>query len=151
MSNDSNGISKSFSKTFKPSSKEEFNFHLIQFNEKQILNISIDGILDTTFKLPISTKRSINYESMMDLNENDVDNEEINEDRYLPEPQLLVGDYSNLKISIIASQIGKIISLNHPKETILSIGSKWFGKGDEINDDDFEKLGFILENVKKLF
>ncbi|KAI5961397.1 uncharacterized protein KGF55_004020 [Candida pseudojiufengensis] len=142
-------LNKSFSKKFNDSSDEEFNFHLIQFGDKQILNISINGILDTTFKLPISTKRTIDYESMMDLNEDDDD--QINENRFLPEPQLLIGDYSNMKISIIASQIGKIISLNYPKETILSIGSKWFGKGNEVNDDDFEKLSFIIENVKKLF
>ncbi|KAL6451019.1 hypothetical protein SBY92_001269 [Candida maltosa Xu316] len=79
-------------------------------------------------------------------NDNDYD-----EDReVIPEPVLIIGDYSNMKLSIVASQVSKILSLNSPKPTILSIGSKWFGKGDEVNDDDFEKLMFILENVKKL-
>lgn len=124
--------------------------HLIQFQNKQILNISINGILDTTFKIPTSTKTSINYESMMDLAENDDEDEFSPGERGLPEPQMIIGDYSNMKISIVASQVGKLMSLNSPREIILSIGSKWFGKGDQVCDDDFEKLTFILENVKRL-
>ncbi|CCG24778.1 Irc25 protein [Candida orthopsilosis Co 90-125] len=147
ITQDSNGFSKSFAITH---AGEEFFLHLIQFQNKQILNISINGILDTTFKIPTSTKTSINYESMMDLAENDDEDEFSPGERGLPEPQMIIGDYSNMKISIVASQVGKLMSLNSPREIILSIGSKWFGKGDQVCDDDFEKLTFILENVKRL-
>lgn len=143
---DSKGFTKSLAVTH---SGQEFFFHLIQFQDKQILNISINGILDTTFKIPISTKTLINYESMMDLAEDDNEGESSREE-LPPEPQMIIGDYSNMKISIVASQIGKLTSLHSPRELILSIASKWFGKGDEVCDDDFEKLTFILENVKRL-
>lgn len=86
---------------------------------------------------------------MMDLAEDDNEGESSRE-QLPPEPQMIIGDYSNMKISIVASQIGKLTSLHSPRELILSIASKWFGKGDEVCDDDFEKLTFILENVKRL-
>ncbi|KAI5967551.1 hypothetical protein CANMA_002985 [Candida margitis] len=148
ITQDSNGFSRSFATTH---DNEEFFFHLIQFQNKQILNISINGILDTTFKIPVSTKTSINYESMMDLAENDNGEEELSTGGGLqPEPQMTIGDYSNMKISIVAGQIGKLMSTQSPRDVILSIGSKWFGKGDEVSHDDFEKLTFVLQNVKKL-
>lgn len=151
ITQDSNGFSKSFAVTH---ADHEFFFHLILFANKQILNISIDGILDTTFKIPVSTKASINYESMMDLIERedvDDDGQEFTSAGQLPpEPQMIIGNYSNMKISIVASQVGKLMSIHSPREVILSIASKWFGKGDQVCEDDFDKLSFILENVKKL-
>ncbi|KAI3402451.1 hypothetical protein KGF56_004748 [Candida oxycetoniae] len=129
-------------------SNEQFFFHLLEFQNKLVLNISVDGVLDTTFKLPISTKRTINYESMMDLNENDDSIE--NEYDFQIEPQLLIGDHANMKIAIIAGQVAKLISTQKPKETILSIGTRWLGKGDQVEENDLAKLTFILENVKKL-
>ncbi|KAI5964028.1 hypothetical protein KGF57_001139 [Candida theae] len=145
---DSKGFSKSFATTH---ANQEFFFHLIQFQNKQILNISINGILDTTFRIPVSTKTSINYESMMDLADNEDGGDGFaSGDRLPPEPQMVIGDYSNMKVSIVASQVGKLMSIHSPREVILSIASKWFGKGDEVCDDDLEKLTFVLENVKKL-
>ncbi|CAK9436795.1 uncharacterized protein LODBEIA_P13170 [Lodderomyces beijingensis] len=150
-------FSKSLAAVYPPDSSDsadetQFHFHLVEFQDKFVLNISINGILDSTFKLPVSTKRAINYEAMMDLygaNEPAMDESDSTAST-TAEPQLLIGDYANMKISIIAGQICKLISQQKPKETILSIGSRWFGKGDEVGPDDFAKLMFVIENVKTL-
>ncbi|CAX45514.1 conserved hypothetical protein [Candida dubliniensis CD36] len=153
---DPTGFSKSFETTYpNDTSNNEFFFHIINYNDKQIINISINGLIDTTFELPVSTKSAITYASALEIStdhfdDEDGDGEEIREREVIPEPILLIGDYANMKLSIVATQISKIISTTCPKPTILSIGSKWFGKGDEVNDDDFDKLMFILANVKTL-
>ncbi|RLP62499.1 hypothetical protein L150_01197 [Candida albicans Ca529L] len=156
---DPTGFSKSFETTYpndtsSSASTNEFFFHIINYSDKQILNISINGLMDTTFELPVSTKSAITYASAleipMDQFEDEHEQEEVREREVIPEPILLIGDHSNMKLSIVATQISKLISNNCPKPTILSIGSKWFGKGDEVDDNDFEKLMFILANVKTL-
>lgn len=115
-------------------------FHKIEFDDRLILNIQIEGIMDTTFKVPMSTKAFINSYVSEDA-DNDLG----------IEPQIIVGDHQNVKMTIITTQIGKAVQLSkRPKEVILSIGSRWFGKGDEVSEDDFPKLVFILENIKKV-
>ncbi|CAH6719456.1 hypothetical protein CLIB1444_02S08966 [[Candida] jaroonii] len=118
----------------------EVQFHKIEVADTIILNILIDGIVDTTFELPLNSQQSINILS-------DISN--LDEESLGIEPIILIGDYKNLKIQIVASQIGKLFlkKLKSPKNVILSIGSKWFGKGDESTDRDFDKLMFILENT----
>ena len=89
--------------------------------------------MDTTFELPVSTKSAITYASALEIPMDQFDDEheqEIREREVIPEPILLIGDHSNMKLLIVAKF--KLISNNCPKPTILSIGSKWFGKGDEL-------------------
>ncbi|KAK6463989.1 proteasome chaperone 3/4 [Scheffersomyces coipomensis] len=138
---DPTGFTRSFETHYKDDNDTEIFFHKIELDNKIILNIQFNGVMDTTFELPLSSKATVNYLSSISNSEADIG----------IEPLLLVGNHANLKISIVASQIGKLIATSgHPKDCILSIGSKWFGKFDESNDDDFEKLMFILENTKKL-
>lgn len=146
---DPTGFSKSFISSYQNDTNNEFFFHIINYSNQQIINISINGLLDTTFELPVSTKSTINYISSMEIQTDGYDDDG-REREVIPEPVLLIGDHANMKLLIIASQVSKIISVTSPKPTILSIGSKWFGKGDEVRDDDFDRLMFILENVKKL-
>ncbi|KAK6203159.1 proteasome chaperone 3/4 [Scheffersomyces amazonensis] len=138
---DPTGFTKSFVTHYKEDTNTEILFHKLELGDQIIINIQFNGIMDTTFELPLSSKSTVNFLSSIP---NSLDDPGV-------EPVLLVGNHSNLKISIIASQIGKLITTsNHPKPAILSIGSKWFGKFDETTDDDFDKLMFILENIKKL-
>lgn len=118
----------------------QFQFHKIEIADTIILNILVDGIVDTTFELPLNSQQTINILS-------DISN--LDDESLGIEPIILIGDYKNLKIQIVASQIGKLFlkNLKSPKNVILSIGSKWFGKGDETSERDFDKLMFILENV----
>lgn len=119
----------------------DFFFHKIELADRIILNIQINGVMDTTFDIPISSRTTINQAISGTMNIEDAG----------VEPRLLVGNHANFKILIVASQIGKLIALGQtPKDTILSIGSKWFGRGDEVGDDDFDKLMFVLGNVKKI-
>ncbi|RCK63960.1 hypothetical protein Cantr_10638 [Candida viswanathii] len=151
ISQDPTGFSKSFRSTYQNDTEDEFFFHIINYANQQIINIAINGLLDTTFELPVSTKSTINYASSMEIQTDGYDEEEEDREReVIPEPVLLIGDHANMKLLIVASQVSKIVSVTSPKPTILSIGSKWFGKGDEVHEDDFERLMFILENVKKL-
>lgn len=128
-------ITKELTSTYK---QDRFVFQSVSFQDKLILNILINGIVDTTFDLPLSTQASINR-MLKD------------EESLGIEPVVLVGDPSNLKLQVIAGQISKVILLlKDPKNTILSLGSKWFGRGHETGPHDFEKLVFVLENVKAL-
>ena len=117
-----------------------FTFHKIEFEDRMVLNIQIEGIMDTTFRIPVSTRAFINSYI----------NEEGDNDLGI-EPRIIVGNHKNIKMTVVATQIGKVVQLSkRPKEVILSVGSKWFGKGDEVGENDFQKLMFILENVKMI-
>lgn len=135
-------ISKSISKTYPSDAEAEFTFQKIELGDKIVLNVYHNGIIDTTFDIPISSRAAINSSTLSMQN---------NEDSLGVEPIILVGDPNNLKIQIIASQIGKLVLLlKTPKNLILSIASRWFGRGDETNDQDFEKLMFVLSGVKEI-
>lgn len=119
----------------------EFFFHKIELVDRIVLNVQINGVMDSTFDIPVSSRTTIN-QGLSGTGEI--------EDAGV-EPRLLVGNHANFKILIVASQIGKLIALGHnPKDAVLSIGSKWFGRGDEVREDDFDKLMFVLENLKKI-
>lgn len=117
---------------------DEFEFHKISYSDKLVLNIMVNGAMDTSFDLPLLTLSTINRSIQQ-------------EDSLGPEPVVLMGDPNNLKLQVIASQIGKVVSqLRDPRNVILSMGSRWFGKTDETSDGDFEKLMFVLQHVKSL-
>lgn len=117
----------------------EFFFHLIQFKDTTILNIHCNGVIDTTFEIPLlDFNQSLNF-SM--LTNNDCEN---------IEPLLIMGDTKNIKSFVIASQIGKLFkSFGQTNPIILSIGLKWFN--DDKTVDDFEKVLFLLNSVKDLY
>lgn len=133
-------FNKSITAIYSGDEESEFTFHKIELNDKIILNVQINGVMDTTFDIPISSKSSINaYSNLNNSEDGGV------------EPVVLIGDHSNLKIQVVASQIGKLVLVSsNPKNLILSIGSKWFGKGNESDGNDFDKLMFVLDNVKAL-
>lgn len=133
-------FSKSITAKFPGDEENEFTFHKIELNNKLILNVQINGVMDTTFDIPVSSKSSINaYSNLSNSEDGGV------------EPVILIGDHSNLKIQVVASQIGKLVLVSQePKNLILSIGSRWFGKGNETDENDFNKLMFVLDNVKQL-
>ncbi|KAG2735597.1 hypothetical protein G9P44_001811 [Scheffersomyces stipitis] len=138
---DSTGLSSAFSAYYKDDRSTEIFFQKIEYADRMVLNIQFNGVMDTAFEIPISSRATINYSAALSNSDSDLG----------VEPVLLVGNHANMKISIVAAQIGKLILASaNPKSAILSIGSKWFGKGDETEDSDFEKLMFILENTKKL-
>lgn len=113
-------------------------FQRVDFVDKIVLNVLIDDVIDTTFDIPLSTQSTINLA--------------IQDEHLLGvEPVVLVGDPQNLKLQVIAGQIGKVVqNLKNPRNVILSIGSRWFGNKDDTNDGDFDKLMFVLQNVQKL-
>lgn len=116
---------------------DDIKIHKIEIDNCIIVNVLINGVCDTTFELPLSSPQTINILSHI-------------EDDDIIEPRLIVGDASNIKIQLIAGQIGKIMlkSLDEPKAIILSIGLRWFGR--DITDNDFQQLMFILEGIAKL-
>lgn len=117
---------------------DSLRFQKIEFSTKLILNVLTNDVMDTTFDIPLSTHATINT--------NFSDEESLG-----VEPIVLVGDPHNLKIQVVAAQIGKVVKLlRNPRNVILSVGSRWFGRGDSTGDGDFEKLMFILGNIKTL-
>ncbi|ODV78250.1 uncharacterized protein CANTADRAFT_90619 [Suhomyces tanzawaensis NRRL Y-17324] len=141
ITKDPTGFTTSFSDYYNDDRDTEFFFHKIELADKMIINVQTNGIMDTTFELPISSRMAITHDAMISPEIGDAG----------IEPRLIVGNHSNLKIQIVATQIGKVIATSrNPKDTILSIGSRWFGRGDETNNEDFDRLMFILGNVKRL-
>lgn len=132
------GVRQFAKETLKSFKKTPVSFQAIFFADKIIVNVVIDGAADATFDLPLSTHSAISTALQL-------------EDSLPVEPVVLVGDPQNIKMQVIAAQIGKVVlHLKHPRNVILSIGTRWFGRGDSTNEDDFEKVAFVLENVKSL-
>lgn len=115
---------------------DELRFQKIEFADKIILNVLVNDVIDTTFDIPLSTHAAISLTR--------------DEDALGIEPVVLVGDPHNLKLQVVAAQIGKIVQLTEPRNVILSIGSRWFGRGDKTEQDDFEKLMFVGKHVKEV-
>lgn len=116
----------------------QVSFQAVFFADKIILNVVVDGAADATFDLPLSTHSVISPALQL-------------EEGLAVEPVVLVGDPQNVKMQVVAAQVGKVVlHLKHPRNVILSIGTRWFGRGDVTGGDDFEKVAFVLENVKAL-
>ncbi|SGZ50288.1 CIC11C00000002430 [Sungouiella intermedia] len=130
--------SNQFLETVAEYDQDSLRFQKIEFANKLILNVLTNDIMDTTLDIPLSTQATIN-DGLSD------------EDSLGVEPVVLVGNPHNLKIQVVAGQIGKVVrQLKNPRNVILSLGSRWFGSGDSTEDGDFEKLMFVLGNIKKL-
>ncbi|EGV64713.1 hypothetical protein PSN45_005052 [Yamadazyma tenuis] len=138
-------FSTHLTKTYPDADNTEVTFHKIEAADTIILNVLTNGIADTTFELPLNSQHSINILSNLSNFEDD-------EEKMGIEPRVIVGDHNNLKIQVVASQIGKLLlsNMSEPKSVILSIGSRWFGKSTETNDEDFKKLMFVLTSVNEL-
>jgi proteasome chaperone 3 len=134
---DPTGFSKSFSVKY---NDDEFRFHKLEFDDRIIFNIQINGIMDTTFDLPINSKQVINLQSGSITNDDDI--------VAGLEPVILVGNHANLKIQIIATQLSKLFINYSSKPVILSIASKWFGH--DLDNSDFDKLMWVSNQVKTL-
>lgn len=113
-----------------------FRFYKVDFVDKLVVGIVVDGVMDALFDLPLSTLKVIDEGVMK-------------EDSLGVEPVVLVGDPQNLKLQVVAGQIGKVIySLGNRKNVILSMGLRWWGRDTE--EGDFDKLVFVLEKVRAL-
>ena len=112
------------------------DYILTELEDKVILHIRIDSTMDSTFEIPVSTSDTMRLASGT-----------LGEDTLI-EPKLIIGNHANFKIQIVTGQIAKLmLQSSNPKDTFLSIGSRWFGKGDEAESDDFDKLMFVVENL----
>lgn len=141
MEVDTKPFSKALSIKYPGEENVEFFFHKIEFEDKMIINIQIDGSMDMTFDIA-DTFRTSNPSFLRSSNE---------DGEHEIEPRILLGNHKNIKLQIVASQIGKLaLNSSRPKSIILSIGSRWFGDGESVEKQDFDKLLFILDNVKDL-
>ncbi|CAH2352387.1 proteasome chaperone 3 [[Candida] railenensis] len=138
-------FSKTVSRSY-PKSDDEIVVSATNLEDKLILNIQINGSMDTTFDIPIST--SVKVRQTLGGGSQLINN---NEDDAGIQPIVLIGEVNNIKLDIVATQIGKLmLTKQEPKNVILTLGSKWFGKSDVHEEDDFDKLMFILESVKSV-
>lgn len=132
-------FSKSITSKYKD--QDELELHKIEYDDRTILSIRTDGIMDATFSISPPSKAPSNILSMDGTMED-----------FGIDPVILVGDHSNLKTQVVATEIGKLVYRISPlKNLILTLGSNWFGKGDVTETQDFDKLMFILENIKELY
>ncbi|CAN3359378.1 hypothetical protein DICA3_D03510 [Diutina catenulata] len=117
-----------------PTTNHTFKFQKFEAADKVIFNLYIDGGMDSTFFVPITAKSVLALDSGL-YDEASVD------------PQLLIGDHSNLKAQIVAGEIAKMVIKILRKPVVVSFGSKWFGR--DITSNDFEKLMWTLSEVRK--
>lgn len=115
-------------------------FQRIDFGEALVVNVAVNGVLDTTFEAvpkPAPPTYPDSYGS------DDIGSTG-------PEPKLLVGNHANLKVQVVASEIAKLLgtlpSCLCKEKVVFSMGLKWLGT--EPNNDDFNKVMFLLENLK---
>lgn len=112
------------------------DYLLTELEDKIILHIRINGAMDSTFEIPVSASDSMRMAAG------------IHSEEALIEPKLIVGDHASYKIQVVAGQLAKLVMrATNPKDTILTIGSRWFGKGDEAETEDFDKLMFVAEHL----
>lgn len=138
-------FNKTISRVY-PKSDDEIVVLATNLEDKLILNIQINGTMDTTFDIPIST--SVKVRQTLGGGSQLINN---HEDDAGIQPIVLIGEVNNIKLDIVATQIGKLmLTKQDPKNVILTLGSKWFGKSDVHEEDDFDKLMFILESVKSV-
>lgn len=117
---------------------DTFSFHCVSFADKLVLNVVVNGVVDTTFDIPLSTRTTINTALAQ-------------EEALGVEPVVLMGNPNNLKLQVVAAQIGKVVAqLAQPRNVILGLSLRWFGKDDEPQEGDFGKLMFVLEHVRTL-
>lgn len=117
-----------------------FEIQKVEFENRIILNVAIDGAMNFTFDIPLSNRVGQPLVRADSANDPGV------------EPVLLLGDLKNIKMQVVATQIGKMVLYNggKPKNVILTIGSRWFGDGNSTGTEDFNKLMFVLNNIKAL-
>lgn len=106
----------------------EICMQAVEFQDKILIHISRDGELDRTYDVTTSADlRSGNG--------------------YRANPTALMGGSHNVKCSIMASQVGALVTGLLHKNVIISTSSKLWN--EENDERDFEKLCMILEMVKK--
>lgn len=111
----------------------QFQFQHIEAADQVIYNVYIDGGMDSTFTIAVPAKFTMAMHQMLP-------------EQLQVDPVLIVGDHSNLKVEIVAAEIAKMVILHKQKPVVLSMGSKWFGR--DITDGDFERLMWVLSQVK---
>ena len=119
-----------------PISGAELQFTAVNLLDKILINVQIDGAMDTTLDIPLSTGAAVRLagNGSWDL---DIG----------IEPVVLVGSRA-VKINVVATQIAKLVHMTG-KGVLLSIGSRWFGP-DEVQETDFDKLQMVLLGVKSV-
>lgn len=130
-------------------------FHRVILGDSIVLNVAINGIIDTTFQINPRPLRTLNHTSFYtgeEEEEEDYDSKPIAPD---VEPQLLMGNHSNLKVQVVASEIAKLLctlpACLAKDKVLLSIGLKWWGRDNNSHATDFERIMFVLQNLKALF
>lgn len=115
-------------------------FQRIDFGEALVVNVAVNGVLDTTFE---AVPRPAAPACLDSYGLDDITTTG-------PEPKLLVGNHANLKVQVVASEIAKLFgtlpSCLCKEKVVYSLGLKWLGT--EPDNDDFNKIMFLLENLK---
>lgn len=134
--------------------KTSVTFHRLLFGDSIVVNVAVNGIIDSTFQVkPRPLRNSSNvFGENFNANDDIENDDQVHIVSHL-EPVLLVGNHGNLKIQVVASEIAKLFctipACLEKDKVIFSIGLAWFGKDPDSRD--FERVMFVLENLKKLF
>lgn len=125
----------------KPDGKEHMlTCTMIEFIDKLIINLSLDGETDISYDIQIPEMNDL--KKPLRRYDFDVDGEEVNEEdddiSSTVTPTVLIGAGDNLKMQVLASQIGNVMSRLVTKNIILNISGKLFGRSsiDEYRPGD---------------
>lgn len=129
---------------------------VVEFIDKLVINISLDGEMDISYDLQIPVLddlkkplRQFNNDYEEDeVGIEDEDNTMINNSTIVP--ILLIGAGNNMKTQVLASQIGFILSQHSSKNVILNISGKFFGNNpydDTYKKEDYTSVQQIVQLV----
>lgn len=145
-----------------PGSKDLLNIKILEYVDKLIVLISYNGEINTTYRVNIPDKNALSNIQGLSINES-AEDDAYNEEHGLQKdlldktanlaPVCLLGDSSNLKLKIFASQLMALILTLDKTETrdlIISASSKLF-HGKNVNDTDFDNLIFVMDTFKSCY
>lgn len=147
-------MSTSFEDNFKQASLtidgNKLTSTLIEMQDKLLLSVARNGEINVSYDL--ETPSFLDWKKPQRRYIFDEENEESRELNNTIVPKLLIG-VPNMKMQVLASQIGLLISTLSSKNIILNISSKIFGDqlSEEYAETDFETLHQVLSLVKETF
>lgn len=120
----------------------EYNFGINEFLDKRVVHVYRDGQKDSVVDIQLPTMLT---QSILEEDEGEELESKI-------KSSYIVGDSRNMKTLIMATQIGKLLVKSDlgDKNVILNTSGRIFGRGDQVDDKDFERLMFVVSSVKEL-
>lgn len=118
---------------------DQISVQTVDFVDKKIIYVKYNGEIDSTFDVQAPDSKSL-Y---------DIISNSTNSSDFSCEKTCLLGDNSNIKLSVIVNHIAKLVyTSNETRGLVISVSSKIF-KSKESDKEDFDRLLLVLDLIKR--